>query len=171
MLKHTGMSSVAASWTWWTPIGLYALVLRIFGRHERKATCGECVTEAKPPARREVSVATKEQRRHVRHAVKLPATFANERASGYAIIENVSHGGCKITTRLVVARGDSGRLLINLPGCHAPVTVSTALVRWVKGDQCGIEFMGIDPHDLGLLDQATTRLGAHSLSAAGIAIN
>ena len=151
-----------AAWTWLTSIGVLFLVQRIFRGAERKAIYGN--------GAQELPTATKEQRRHVRHTVKLPATFANGRASGYAIIENVSHGGCMITTRLAVTRGDSGSLLINLPGCHAPVTVSSALVRWVRGDQCGIEFIGIDPHDWGLLDQATTRLSARSVDT-GIAIH
>jgi len=170
MFKHNGMSAFAAPWTWLTSISLLSL-LRIFAGPEKNALGGDRATHAKPAARREAPTATKEQRRHVRHVVKLPATFAKGRASGYAIIENVSHGGCKIRTRLAVARGDSGSLLINLPGCHAPVTVSTALVRWVRGNQCGIEFIGIDPHDRGLLDQATTRLSVHSSSTTGIAIN
>jgi hypothetical protein len=159
MSKHQG--SVAA-WTWLTSIGLLFPVQRIFRGVERKAIDGN--------GAQELSTATKEQRRHVRHTVKLPATFANGRASGYAIIENVSHGGCKIRTRVAVTLGDSGSLLINLPGCHAPVTVSTALVRWVRGHLCGIEFIGLDPHDWGLLDQATTRLGARPFDT-GITIH
>lgn len=165
-------TGLQASWiTWSASMSLFPIALRFFCGPDTRVICGDCATRDMRFLTRQAPTRTREQRRHARHPVKLPATFANARASGYAIIENVSQGGCKITTRLAVACGDSGRLLINLPGCHAPVTVSTATVRWVAGNACGLEFIGIDPQDRGLLNQVTTRVSPRSFGTAPVAIN
>ncbi|HKT33815.1 MAG TPA: PilZ domain-containing protein [Nitrospira sp.] len=166
-----------ASWiTWCAAIAFLPIALRLFCGPDTRVICSDCPAgPAKVPAGQttttKMTALPRQQRRHVRHPVRLPATFANGRGSGYAIIENVSEGGCKITTRLPVAQGDSGRLLINLPGSHAPLTVSTALVRWVIGETCGIEFIGVYPHDRELLHQVGRRVGAGQFGMAGTVVN
>ena len=91
------------------------------------------------------------QRRHPRYAVALTATFFNDRASGLAKVGNISLGGCRIESHVAIAAGEIGQLLIDLPGSH-PLKVSHAVVRWVLGNECGIEFFKVDEDDQGWLN-------------------
>lgn len=85
----------------------------------------------------------KEQRRHPRYTVDLSATFFNDGASGLAKVGDISLGGCRIESHVVVGLNEVGQLLIELPGSH-PLKVSHAIVRWVLGKECGIEFLKVD---------------------------
>jgi PilZ domain len=98
----------------------------------------------------------KEQRRHPRYTVDLSATFFNDRTSGLAKVGDISLGGCRIESHVVVALNEIGQLLIELPGSH-PLKVSHTVVRWVLGKKCGLEFLKVDADDQGWLNTITSR--------------
>ena len=100
----------------------------------------------------------KERRRHARYRVDFPATFSNHRTSGFGVIADVSAGGCRVTSKIPIVAGEFGQLLINLPNGIAPLMVSNALVRWVKGQEYGIEFIRLEPNDKRWLSRMTSQL-------------
>lgn len=55
-----------------------------------------------------------------------------------------------------IALHEVGQLLIELPGSH-PLKVPQAVVRWLLGEECGMEFLEIDADDQGWLKTITTR--------------
>ena len=86
---------------------------------------------------------TKDKRRHTRYPVTCTATFSNEHLIGFGMIGNVSHSGCRLKGELKMTPGASGKLLIDVPGLAAPLQIAAAVVRWVTGSECGIEFTAI----------------------------
>ena len=98
----------------------------------------------------------KEHRRHPRYNVDLSATFLNDRSSGLAKVGNISLGGCRIESHVLIALHEVGQLLVELPGSR-PLKVSHAVVRWLLGKECGIEFLKIDADDQGWLHTIITR--------------
>ena len=97
-----------------------------------------------------------EQRRYPRYPVSLAATFSNDRTSGLAMVGNISLGGCRMESHVAIAPDDIGQLLIELPGSH-PLKVSHAVVRWVIGNECGVEFVKVNTEDQGWISTITSR--------------
>jgi hypothetical protein len=104
-----------------------------------------------------------EQRRHPRYLVDLPATFFNDRTSGFVKVGNISAGGCRLASHVILSSGDVGQLLIEVPGGTASLKISEAVVRWVIGNECGLQFIDLDQEDRQGLHQFTNQLalGAH----------
>ncbi|HSC57899.1 MAG TPA: PilZ domain-containing protein [Nitrospira sp.] len=69
------------------------------------------------------------------------------------MIADVSAGGCRIESKVPIVPGDIGQLLIELPDYPAPLKVSQALVRWVRGQQYGLQFIRMQPDDEGWLNR------------------
>jgi hypothetical protein len=105
----------------------------------------------------------KGQRKYPRYPVNLSATFFSDRKSGFVKIGNISTGGCGIESDVLIMRGDVGQLLIDVPGGNASLKVSKASVRWVRGKQCGLEFILLNQHDREGLHRFTSQLavGVH----------
>ena len=99
----------------------------------------------------------KEQRQHPRYRVEFPARVSTDRTCGFGMISDLSVRGCKVKSRTTVVPGDCGKLLINLPTGITPVTVSLASVRWVKGHECGLEFILMDQDEQGCLNRTTAQ--------------
>jgi hypothetical protein len=69
------------------------------------------------------------------------------------MIHDVSSKGCRLNGRLNFPPGASGKVLIDVPSFSAPLRVAISVVRWVKGSECGLEFMAIEPHDQSMLQR------------------
>ena len=150
-----------ASWiTWCATMGVVPISLRLLCGPDTRVTCDRCISALK----RRLShlfgtVIQKENRRHPRYRVDLPATLFTDRSSGFVTIGNISAGGCRVESKVPVTTGDFGQLLIDLPGLNAPLKVSQATVRWVRGNQCGLEFIRMDPHEEGWFNRLIGQLG------------
>ncbi len=92
---------------------------------------------SQPPAE---SIALMELRRHPRVHVKLPVMFFGSYIQGTGCVTTLSHGGCTITSQVVVAPGVSLKLQLTLPEHEAPLEMTTATVQWAVGDQLGVRF-------------------------------
>ena len=150
-------SGLRASWiTWCATMGAVPLFLRLSCGPDTRVICDRCLTASRRNPWHQQAV-PRERRRHARYRVDLPATFSNERTCGFGMIADVSAGGCRIESQVPIAPGEVGQLLIELPDCPAPLKVSQALVRWVRGQEYGIEFLRMEPDDEGWL----TRLIGH----------
>ena len=101
----------------------------------------------------------KEQRQYPRYRVEFPARVATDhRPCGFGMIADLSVKGCRVKSKTTVAPGDFGKLLINLPTGITPLTVSLTSVRWVKGYECGLEFILMDLDEQGCLNRTTSQL-------------
>jgi hypothetical protein len=126
-------------------IAVTPLALRTWFGPDTSAICEECIVSRAIGRRTEACKAPQqEKRRYPRYQVKCSTTMFNERFSSFAIVQDISQGGCKIQTRVPVAAGELAQLLITLPGLQAPVKVSKASVRWVAGNECGLQFLALD---------------------------
>ena len=146
-------------------LGLALLIipisLRIAFGPDTRAVCDNCAIWIAGRLKRDRQVPA-EKRRHPRYPVELPATFFNDRTSGFVRIGNISAGGCKLETNFAVLPGDCGQLLIDVPGYNAPLKVSRASVRWVTGHECGLEFIRVDDDGQGSLNRLTQSFYAGS---------
>jgi hypothetical protein len=134
---------------------LLPIAMRVFLGPNTQAICWQCIALMARPRRQE-------KRRHPRYPVTLPATFFNERTSGFAKVGNLSEGGCRLASKIAVFVGDVGQLLIELPGGNAPLKVAEATVRWVKGTEYGVEFIRVDEDDRERVNQFTSQVMAGS---------
>ena len=158
-----------ASWiTWCATMGLVPVALRVSCGPDTRAICERCITSCTRPLRhRESKAAQPEQRRHPRYRVALRGTFFNERINGFIQVGNVSAGGCRVASKVPITTGDVGQLLIDLPGGHAPLKVPQALVRWVTGSECGMEFLRLEPDEQSWLNRLIGQLGAGTMGEEG----
>ena len=153
-------SGLRASWiTWCATMGVVPIFLRLSCGPDTRMICDRCLTALKRGLHHSFGRGVqKERRRHARYRVDFPATFSNDRTSGFGVLADVSAGGCRVTSKTPIVAGEFGQLLINLPNGIAPLTVSHALVRWVKGQECGLEFIRMEPDDKGWLSRMTSQL-------------
>lgn len=151
--------AVRATWiTWCATIGVVPVVLRIYCGPNTRVICDRCLMASRLNHRDGQSL-RKEQRRHARYPVNYPATFSNNRICGFGMITDVSAGGCRVKSKTTVAPGDVGQLLITLPSGFTPLIISQAFVRWVRGNECGLEFVRMDPEAQRWLNRITGQLG------------
>lgn len=78
--------------------------------------------------------------REKRYAVKGVTTVTTEAGrSATAQISNVSNRGCRITTNLDIVVGERLMLVVE------PLGAVEAEVRWMIGNEAGLQFIGRDP--------------------------
>jgi len=144
-----------ASWiTWCATMGVVPIFLRLSCGPDTRMICDRCLTALNRRLHHSLGrIVQKERRRHARYRVDFPATFSNDRTSGFGIIADVSAGGCRIESNVPIAPGEVGQLLIELPDCPASLKISQALFRWVRGQEYGLEFMRMEPDDEGWLNR------------------
>lgn len=82
------------------------------------------------------------------------------------MIEDLSTGGCRVRSKLAITPGEFGKVSINLPDCQAPLKVSRAAVRWSMGNECGMEFIRIDPDEQVLLHRVINQIGIAKIGEA-----
>lgn len=67
--------------------------------------------------------------------------FAAEGFEGEATLLNVSTGGCRLSSSVVVYTGMVLRLSIFLSDHPWPLIVEEAIIRWVDGPEFGLKFL------------------------------
>lgn len=98
-----------------------------------------------------------ELRRHQRHVITGPCllsfsqfslsiSFAGD-AEGEGIVLDLSPKGCKVESEAAVKVAEAMSLIILLPDQKAPTTVDLAVVRWVKNDAFGLEFISVGANE------------------------
>lgn len=88
-----------------------------------------------------------ERRKHPRVDVKFKVTlaFSGGRTEGEGCIVNLSEGGCAVQGNKRVPERAMLNLSIFPPGRPLPIVIPSAAVRWVRGWEFGIEFVGLSP--------------------------
>src|ERR1043165_402836 len=73
---------------------------------------------------------------------------------------DLSAGGCALTSSSLVQPGVAVRRLVRSTDLGSPITIGSAPVRWSKGGEFGVEFLGLSEIDQRrlhrLLQVATT---------------
>ena len=87
-----------------------------------------------------------EQRRSPRHDMAWLVNFSGEDTRGRGVTRNVSREGCCIKTQKTVNRGDYLSLRLSPTAPHHPLTIELGIVRWISGEEFGVEFLSISPH-------------------------
>ena len=110
-----------------------------------------------------VSLARSEVRQHTRCVVPpacllsfapfAPTISFNGDTEGEGIVLDLSLGGCKISSEVVVNVGDAMSLIILLPGAPCPTAVDLVLVRWRKDLCFGVEFVSMGTVEHNRLSQ------------------
>jgi len=82
-----------------------------------------------------------EQRRSPRHDRAWLVNFSGEDTLGRGVTRNVSREGCCIKTQKTVNCGDYLSLRLS-----PTLTIELGIVRWISGEEFGVEFLSISPH-------------------------
>lgn len=155
-----------ASWIrWCAAIAIVPIALRLAFRPEAKIRwrrfrtwCAGFRKHRCVHLSDEEQLTRKEQRHYPRYHVEMPARVSTDKGnSGFAMIADLSAKGCRVKSKTLVSPGDSGKLLIHAPSGITPLTVSLTSVRWVKGYECGLEFIFIDLDELGCFNRCLSR--------------
>jgi PilZ domain len=118
------------------------LYIRVSCGPNTRVECERCITEEW--SQRRGRNATREKRKHTRYQVDLLGTFSCGNITGCGVIKDLSAGGCRVMSQVPIDRDERIELLIKLPSREAPLKVARAVVRWCRGDEAGVEFLGMD---------------------------
>jgi PilZ domain-containing protein len=83
-----------------------------------------------------------QRRGSTRHLLLLPVNV-DGRKGVKGITNNLSLGGCRINGNLAVRRGQHLTVRLHLPGEESPLVVERAAVRWVDGEDFGLQFLSL----------------------------
>ena len=87
------------------------------------------------------------QCRHARLGTEYLALFSGERirAQGQGVVLDLSLAVCRIRSPVELTTGEYFGVVIAVPGYVNPLDVPLAVVRWSKGQECGMEFIQMEP--------------------------
>ncbi len=92
------------------------------------------------------------QRQHYRFPLFSPVRYESGTRSGSGAVTNVSSAGWRVFGTLPIQAGDVCSMKVRLT-TGIWVSVALASVRWVRGDECGIETLAMN-------EESTERLTA-----------
>ena len=87
------------------------------------------------------------QRRYARVAIQCRSQFASktELVAGEGTLRDLSPGGCRLTTSVIVPMGTELVCWIFPPNELQPFTIETATVRWSRPREFGVVFSNVHP--------------------------
>ena len=88
-----------------------------------------------------------ERRKHPRFVCQYSISFVGGGITGSGTVSNLSMGGCTMQTDTDVHVGTYMEFRISSPDYEQPIPVGLAGVRWVKGQECGLEFINMEPEE------------------------
>jgi len=78
-----------------------------------------------------------------RFPVNIPATYEHWIREGLGIVWNLSSSGWRLSGDLPLRPGDICSLHLMLP-TNQHLSITAGIVRWVRGEDCGIETLVMD---------------------------
>ncbi|MBS0165076.1 MAG: PilZ domain-containing protein [Nitrospira sp.] len=84
------------------------------------------------------------QRYHYRFPVFIPVRYERGNGTGYGSVTNLSRQGWRLSGSLPLELGALCSLNVRLPTMKV-ISVAEGKVRWICGDECGIETLVMDP--------------------------
>lgn len=94
-----------------------------------------------------------------RHEVSLPATLTIEGQGREITIENMSLGGAQVVLPERLPLGQRVQLVFQVPGRSDTIEID-ATVRWSATESVGLQFAGLRPKEVWLLNQYFASLGS-----------
>lgn len=88
-----------------------------------------------------------QQRRYDRVRVEYSASFSGRSYRAPGIVLNLSMFGCRARAAFLVNPDEYLGLLIHIPGSEHPLYVARAEVRWLEGEEVGMEFIHMELAD------------------------
>ena len=88
-----------------------------------------------------------EQRRYDRVRVEYSASFSGRSYRAPGIVVNLCMFGCRARVGFLVNPDEYLSILIHVPDSHNPLYVSRAEIRWMEGQELGMEFVHIELED------------------------
>jgi PilZ domain len=99
-----------------------------------------------------------------RFSVCCPVTYHAGLCEGQGIVWNLSVNGCRISGDEPLRVGQTCPLTINLPN-QPSLFVAAAIVRWVQGQEYGLETLVADKQTQSRLEQVIERLEQDSVES------
>ena len=78
-----------------------------------------------------------------RHKLECRTFFAGGGLEGEGVVVDLSRSGCKVRCETVPDAGAELEINLFLPDYPRPLKVERSVVRWVKGERFGVEFLDI----------------------------
>ena len=91
-----------------------------------------------------------------RLSVCCPVTYSVGRFQGHGTVWNLSLTGCRFSGNLPLRVGEVCSLTVILPA-YQPIYVTAGIVRWVRGEEYGVETLVIDDESQEDLDEYLSR--------------
>jgi hypothetical protein len=82
-----------------------------------------------------------DRRRYERLLTRFPVTFAGENAKGAGVVFDISVKGCSFEAEAQLQVGSVVRMALEIPKEPRPVHVDAAVVRNVRQENVGVEFL------------------------------
>lgn len=98
----------------------------------------------------------REPRQHPRYPICCHVEYTGDH-DGQGIAENLSLGGCLLTTDGSVEADAHLTLQLMLPSDAIPIKIHVAVVRWSAPPKCGLDFLLIEEHGERLLSEYLKR--------------
>lgn len=111
-------------------------------------TFGQRLIDGKVEGRSVVDMKTTDRRAMPRFRVQFRTTFlASSTLEGTGIMLDLSSGGCRIESPVIVEPGITLELYIYAPDLDRPLLIEAASVQWVSGHMFGLAFFQITETD------------------------
>jgi PilZ domain len=88
-----------------------------------------------------------EKRRYDRVRVEFSASFSGNSYRATGTVVSLSLFGCRARAAFIVSPEEYLSLLIHVPGSDHPLYVARAEVRWLEGQEFGLEFIHMELND------------------------
>ena len=99
-----------------------------------------------------------------RFSICCPATYHSGLCEGHGIVWNLSANGWRLSGDVPLRVGQSCPLTVNLPNQESLV-VAAAIVRWVQGQEYGLETLVADKQTHSRLEQVIKQLEQDSFES------
>jgi PilZ domain-containing protein len=86
-------------------------------------------------------------RKYDRVRVEYSASFSGRSYRAPGIVVNLSMIGCRARVAFLINPDEHLGLLIHMPGDEQPLYVARAEVRWLEGQEVGMEFIHMELED------------------------
>ena len=99
-----------------------------------------------------------------RFPVCCPVTYHAGLCKGHGLVWNLSVNGWRLSGDVLLRVGQTCPLTVNLPN-QPSLVVAAAIVRWVRGQEYGLETLVADKQTHRWVEQVITRLGQDSFES------
>lgn len=86
-----------------------------------------------------------ERREYERMTMSFPLSFAGDSIEGKGLVLDITIRGCTFHTDAELHEGAVLRLTLQISNDLAPVNIKVAVVRTVRPNRIGVEFLDVDP--------------------------